>query len=131
LEFFTQEEAGEIEAITARIIPTDDSPGAREAGVVYFIDRGLATFAAEEQKTYREGLLELHARAKELFPGLEKFSVGTPKQQDQILNSFDEHPAVGRRAFRSRPGAQNFFETLRQHTIVAFSRPRRMGLAGR
>src|SRR4030088_164345 len=46
LEFFTPEEAAEIEAITARIIPTDETPGAREAGVVYFIDRGLATFCA-------------------------------------------------------------------------------------
>src|SRR2546429_1379328 len=33
-EFFTPEEAAEIEAITARLIPTDDTPGAREAGVV-------------------------------------------------------------------------------------------------
>src|SRR5260370_218123 len=39
-EFFTPEEAAEIEAITARIIPTDETPGAREAGIVYFIDRG-------------------------------------------------------------------------------------------
>src|SRR5207245_1348521 len=34
-EFFTPEEAAEVEAITARIVPTDDTPGAREAGVVY------------------------------------------------------------------------------------------------
>ena len=40
LEFFTLEEAVEVDAITARIIPADDTPGAREAGVVYFIDRG-------------------------------------------------------------------------------------------
>ena len=36
-EFFTAEQAVEIEAITARVIPTDDTPGAREAGVVYFL----------------------------------------------------------------------------------------------
>src|SRR5712664_858774 len=73
-EFFTPEEAAEIEAITARIIPTDDTPGAREAGVVYFIDRGLATFAVDDQKTYREGLPELQARLREMFPGGSKFS---------------------------------------------------------
>ena len=73
-EFFTPEEAAEVEAITARIIPTDDSPGAREAGVVYFIDRGLATFATEDQKTYREGLPEMQARVGEKFPGVAKFS---------------------------------------------------------
>src|SRR5260370_42084632 len=55
-EFFTPEEAAEVEAITARIVPTDDTPGAREAGVVYFIDRSLATFAVDDQKKYREGL---------------------------------------------------------------------------
>src|SRR3984893_13376017 len=56
LEFFTPEQAIEIDAISARIIPTDDMPGAREAGVVYFIDRGLVTFSADSQKTYRDGL---------------------------------------------------------------------------
>src|SRR5229473_6126458 len=73
-EFFTPEEAAEIEAITARIIPTDDTPGAREAGVVYFIDRGLATFGSEDQKTYREGLPDLQSRVSEMFPSVSKLS---------------------------------------------------------
>jgi len=42
--FFTPADAADVEAVTAQIIPTDDTPGAREAGVVYFIDRALATF---------------------------------------------------------------------------------------
>lgn len=119
-EFFTPEEAAEVEAITARIIPTDDSPGALEAGVVYFIDRGLATFATEDQKTYREGLPEMQARVGEKFPGVAKFSVATAEQQDELLHSFDQNTSSGRRPFRARPGAQNFFETLRQHTIAGF-----------
>jgi gluconate 2-dehydrogenase gamma chain len=49
-QFFTPEEAAEIDAITARIIPSDETPGAREAGVVYFIDRALTTFSAGDQK---------------------------------------------------------------------------------
>jgi gluconate 2-dehydrogenase gamma chain len=126
-EFFTPDEAAEIEAITARIIPTDDSPGAREAGVVYFIDRGLATFGVDDQKTYRGGLPELQARVSEVFPDTTKFSALTPEQQDEVLHTFDE-PAKpsqtaansGQRAIRPRPGAQNFFETLRQHTIAGF-----------
>src|SRR5438105_4641510 len=36
--FFTADEAKEIDAITSRIIPSDETPGAHEAGVVYFID---------------------------------------------------------------------------------------------
>ncbi len=126
-EFFSPDQAVEIEAIAARIIPTDDTPGAREAGVVYFIDRGLATFAVESQKTYREGLPELQARVNELFPGVAKFSGATPEQQDEVLNSFEEHGETSQKAakpaqrtIRPRPGAQNFFETLRQHTIAGF-----------
>src|ERR1700752_1408282 len=80
-QFFTSEEAVEIDAIAARIIPSGETPGAREAGVVYFIDRGLATFAVDDQKTYRDGLPALQARVRELFPSVEKFSAATPEQQ--------------------------------------------------
>lgn len=40
--FFNDHEWETIEAATARIIPTDQDPGAREAGVVRFIDRYLS-----------------------------------------------------------------------------------------
>lgn len=120
LEVFTPEQAAEIDAIAARIIPADDTPGAHEAGVVYFIDRGLNTFYADDQKTYREGLPEFQARVSEMFPGVARFSAGTPEQQDEILGSFDEKALSSRRPFQARPGAQNFFETLRQHTLAGF-----------
>ena len=43
LRFFTEEEALIVAAATSRIFPTDQSgPGAREAGVVIYIDRQLA-----------------------------------------------------------------------------------------
>jgi gluconate 2-dehydrogenase gamma chain len=121
-EFFTPEEAKEIDAIAARIIPSDDLPGAREAGTVYFIDRGLTTFATDDQKTYREGLPEFQARVAEMLSGVSKFSALNADQQDELLHSFDDSSQQGQRQrrFRSRPGAGNFFETLRQHTIVAF-----------
>jgi gluconate 2-dehydrogenase gamma chain len=120
LEFFSAEQAKEIDAITARIIPTDDMPGAREAGAVYFIDRALTTFASDDQGSYREGLPQLQARVQEAFPGVQKFSDATPEQQDEILHSFDEHAPSRPRAFRPRAGAVSFFEILRVHTIIAF-----------
>ncbi len=119
-QFFTPEEAVEIDAISARIIPSDETPGAREAGVVYFIDRALTTFAVDDQKTYREGLPSLQARVRELFPSVEKFSSATPEQQDQILHSLDEQTGPARR--HSRPGgaSSSFFQAIRVHTIVGF-----------
>jgi len=120
LEFLTPDEAKEVEAISACIIPSDGTPGAREAGVVYFIDRALVTFASEDQKTYREGLPGLQSRVRELFPAVEKFSSATPDQQDQILHSFNDQAGSGRRMYRANANASPFFETVRVHTIVGF-----------
>lgn len=60
--------AAEIEALAAQILPSTGGPGARETGVVYFIDRALGTFASEEREIYRVGMAEFQAKRKELFP---------------------------------------------------------------
>jgi Gluconate 2-dehydrogenase subunit 3 len=120
-EFFSAEQAVEIDAISARIIPTTDTLGAHEAGVVFFIDRALVTFAKGDQKLYSDGLYELQARAHEMVPAVDKFSAATPEQQDQILESMDpQSSGGGRRPFRQSAGGQSFFETIRVHTISGF-----------
>jgi Gluconate 2-dehydrogenase subunit 3 len=119
-QFFSLEQAVEIDAITARIIPSDETPGAREAGVVYFIDRALTTFATDDQKTYRQGLPGLQSRVRELFPTVEKFSSATPDQQDQVLRSFEDHSASSGRNPRRRITAASFFDTVRIHTVIGF-----------
>jgi len=119
-EYFTPEEAKEVEAITARVIPTDDTPGAREAGVVYFIDKGLVTFAKRNQKLYRDGLADVQSRVKEMYSKVENFSAATADEQDAILTSFDHSHPSGQRPFRSPAKAPDFFETIRQHTILGF-----------
>ncbi len=119
-EFFTPEEAAEVEAISARIIPTGDTPGAREAGVIYFIDRALVTFASGDQQKYRKGLPELQSALREKFPGVAKFSSATPEQQDEILQAMDatQPQKVARR--RNLQSAQTFFEAVRVATISGF-----------
>src|ERR1700689_5089027 len=57
--FFTSEQAAEIDAVASQIIPTDDTPGAHEARCVYFIDRGLVTFASSSRTVYMKGLDEV------------------------------------------------------------------------
>jgi gluconate 2-dehydrogenase gamma chain len=55
LRFFTLHEAQTVEALTARILPgTPDDPGAREAGVVTYIDNLLAFREGFAEATYRE-----------------------------------------------------------------------------
>jgi len=55
--FFSMLEAQTVEALTARILPgTPDDPGAREAGVVYYIDRALSgANLGFDLKTYSQG----------------------------------------------------------------------------
>ena len=54
LQFFTLHEAMTVEAVTARILPgTPEDPGAREAGVVYYIDNMLAYDNPFAEATYR------------------------------------------------------------------------------
>jgi gluconate 2-dehydrogenase gamma chain len=103
--FFSTDQAVEIESVAAQIIPSDSTPGAREAGTVYFIDRLLTTFESDKQATYKQGLNDLRAKAHELFPGVDKFSALNSGQQIQVLSAIEKTP---------------FFLQVRLHTIVGF-----------
>src|SRR6267378_2127089 len=41
-------------------------------------------------------------------------------KEDEVLHSLDENAPSPHRPFRASPGAQSFFETMRQHTIAGF-----------
>lgn len=103
--FFSAEQAAEIESVAAQIIPTDDSPGAREAGTIYFIDRALTTFDQDKQAAYTQGLKDLRAKTRELFPDADKFSALSAAQQIRVLTAMEKAP---------------FFALVRLHTIVGF-----------
>ena len=103
--FFTPEQAAEVEALTAEIIPSDGTPGAREAHVVAFIDRALVTFERERQEDYRKGLDELAAATKKLVPSASRFSALSADDKIKLLTSIEKTP---------------FFELVRVHTITGF-----------
>jgi hypothetical protein len=109
LTVLTEAQAAEIEAMAAQIIPTDETPGAREAHCVYFIDRALSTFARDNQAAYMQGLQELQAKTRQLYPNAEKFSALTSEQQIKTLTAIEKTP---------------FFNLVRTHTVIGFlSRP--------
>jgi len=113
LAVFTDVQAAEVEAMTVQIIPSDSTPGAREAHCVYFIDRALSTFAQDKKPAYLNGLEDLQAKTRELYPDASKFSALTSEQQIKTLTAIEKTP---------------FFEMLRQHTILGFlSRPEHGG----
>jgi hypothetical protein len=105
LTFFTAEQATEIEAMAAQIIPTDDTPGAREARCLYFIDRALSTFARGSQSDYTRGLGELQAKTRQLYPDAGRFSALDSAQQVKTLTAIEKTP---------------FFNMVRTHTVIGF-----------
>jgi gluconate 2-dehydrogenase gamma chain len=121
-EVLTPEEAREIEALSSTIIPSDELPGAREAGVVYFIDRALKSFAADARPAYEKGLADLRKMTSEMFPGVERFSAATPGQQEKLLAKLDEDSRSGRSTGLEigGPSGMSFFATLWFHTLAGF-----------
>lgn len=97
--------AAEVEALTAQIMPSGDSPGAREAGVIYFIDRALATFEADQREAYRKGMDEIQRVRHKMYPGSASIAGLTAEQQIALLRAVDK---------------SDFFELLRKHTLWGF-----------
>lgn len=121
-DVLTPEEAKEIEALTSTIIPSDELPGAREAGVVYFIDRALKTFAADAKPVYEQGLADLRKMTSDMFPGVDRFSAAAPDQQEKLLAKLEEEAQSGRRQGPEMGGRSDmsFADTLRFHTVAGF-----------
>ncbi|MEP6918340.1 MAG: gluconate 2-dehydrogenase subunit 3 family protein [Acidobacteriota bacterium] len=92
LSFLTAGEAADIDAVTAQIVPTDDSPGAREAGAVHFIDQALATFLSRLAGDYRAQLAVFQAACREQHPSASSFAALTSVQQVQFLKGVDQTP---------------------------------------
>jgi gluconate 2-dehydrogenase gamma chain len=120
LMFFTTEEAAIVEAVSARIIPSDRQPGAREAKVVYFIDYMLADAYKTAQPVYREGISKLNGVSQTRFR--RPFISISEADQDDILTRMEQ------RTLQQWERAGEFFSIIRAHTIEGmFSDPRYHG----
>lgn len=121
-EALTAEQAKEVAAIAARIIPTDGEPGATEAGVVYFIDRALKTFASDDRPVYEAGVKEFNNVTTEMFPGVVRFSAATTEQQDKVLTEMSKDQKSAGRSMRPTQagGTGGFFQVIWMHTLMGF-----------
>ncbi|HEX4026673.1 MAG TPA: gluconate 2-dehydrogenase subunit 3 family protein [Rhizomicrobium sp.] len=106
--YFSREQAADIDAMAAQIYPTTDTPGAREAQVIYFIDTALVTFAQDKQDIYAKGLADLSAQTSG-----KAFASLPSDQQIALLTAMEKTP---------------FFRTVREHTIMGmFAAPQHGG----
>jgi len=92
-------EARDFEAMAARIIPTTDTPGATEAGVIHFFDQAFASEMADALPVARDGLARLNADTAGRFAAL------APAAQDDLLRAIEDGP---------------FFELVWTMTIYGF-----------
>jgi len=99
------DEAADFEAIATRIIPTTDTPGAAEAGVIHFIDNAFADEMSDQLDAARDGLAEFNAALNDTGLAETRFSDLDAASQDAFLHTQE---------------ASEFFELVRLMTIFGF-----------
>ena len=65
----TPAQARDVEAIASQIVPSGDTPGAREAGAVYFIDHVNAGIFAQGAPEFLAGLAAFQQDFAASHPG--------------------------------------------------------------
>jgi gluconate 2-dehydrogenase gamma chain len=111
LETLTAAEADILEAICARLIPSDENgPGAAEARAAHYIDRALTGPLRASREAYAAGLAALDAYAQETKGA--PFVKLSPRDQDAVLTDIESSKAGG-----FMPNAATFFNLVRTHTI--------------
>src|SRR5688572_20758031 len=111
IENLTAYEADMLEAICARIIPTDaNGPGAREARAAHYIDRALGGALSGSKAAYTAGLaaFDAYCRSSRRAP----FTELSTRDQDSVLIDVETGAATG---FVGSSGA--FFAMVRTHTL--------------
>ena len=111
LETLTASEADILEAVCARLIPTDENgPGAAEARAAHYIDRALTGPLRASRDAYAAGLaaIDVYAQAAKGAP----FIKLAPRDQDAVLTDMERNVATG-----FMPNAATFFNLVRTHTI--------------
>jgi gluconate 2-dehydrogenase gamma chain len=110
LENLTAQEAELMDAIVARLIPTDETgPGAAEARAVHYIDRALGGALAASRQTYTAGLaaLDRYAQSSRGAP----FTRLSATDQDSVLIDVETGTATG-----FTGGSAAFFAMVLNHT---------------
>ena len=111
LETLTAVESDTLEAIVARLIPSDESgPGAAEARAAHYIDRALTGPLASFRQTYTAGLAAVNDYAQASKGAA--YTQLTARDQDAVLTDMEKNTATG-----FSPNSAAFFGLLRTHTI--------------
>ncbi len=112
-QFFSAQEYTLVERLTDIIIPSDETPGAREAGVAEFVDFMVAHERAK-QYPFRTGLTWLNAHSERLLG--RPFMELSQEQQVSILE-----PLAYKAKYREgEEDGREFFNSMREMTANGF-----------
>jgi len=111
--FFSKLEFLTLITLSDLIIPSDDTPGAREAGVAEFIDF-IISHDVDNQPKFRKGLKWLDTHTRKIHK--KTFTQLSPDQQKTILENL---------AYKSKfkPGekeGQELFKMVRNYTVMGY-----------
>lgn len=86
----TPEQVRELDAVTSTIVPTDDTPGAREAKIVRFIDRSLGTWAKDQKPQLDGALKALGDFVAKKRKGNRSFAAVPVAERTKLLEDFEK-----------------------------------------
>jgi gluconate 2-dehydrogenase gamma chain len=103
-------DAATVAAFVERLIPSDGTPGAREANVIRYIDRALAGDLGMFRSAYTAAVVALDRYAESKYGA--PFAELDAARQDAILTDMDLNRATG-----FSPSAKAVFEMIRTHAV--------------
>jgi gluconate 2-dehydrogenase gamma chain len=111
LETLSATEMDTLEAIVARLIPTDvNGPGATEARAAHYIDRAMGGALSSSRPSYAAGLAAVDQYARSTKGA--SFVKSSPEDQDAVLTDMENNTATG-----FTPSSATFFNLVREHTL--------------
>ncbi len=114
--FFSEGEANALIAICEQIIPRDDTPGATDAGVIYYIDRQISGPLARHQQSYRLGLASFRKTCLQVYKT--PFEELAFERQTDALRLIEAGKAP--KELWGGPSQQAFFRLVLDHTRQGF-----------
>jgi len=94
-QFLTSEQVRELDAIAATLVPTDETPGAREAHVVRFLDNAFATFWKPRQAGLSAALKEIAALAAKRPPNERSFAALSESDRVAVMQEYEKAGSTG------------------------------------
>lgn len=114
--FFMPNEAQLLDALTEQIIPTDEWPGAKDAGVSNYIDKQLVGPLARFKIDYRKGLAAVQ------YSAYEKHQLSFESLEWDTQTRFLECMEAGKMEGEAWADGfdRHFFNLLRDHTMQGY-----------